>query len=771
MDEKRVSGSYLIVSEGKTDSFYPMYFGVSCALCALKVLTKPHKDDDKWVELCDKMLQGSAQLLGLLVWRIQREKANDGLSELLCKLETAEKEIKELKQIRREDAKANEKVVGIFASQEQSWFMERKKLRQHVGALMNEVRVLQKRKEEAICERDDKLKEIELLIQSKDKALVEEENKKKELEEKLINVENVADELRETAKREAQEYSTDLWKHKTAFLELVSNQRQLEAELGRALRQLDTKNQEIDLVLEQKEESVLLAQKLSMEVVKTRKDLEQKDKILSAMLRKSKLDTAEKQMLLKEVKLSKAKRKQAELETEGWRAISECKHERHSLRSMFARQGNLRSDDPSIARGTSQVGKGRSQPTDYVLEYENPEFRKDSEVPSPLSDFYSPEMNDELADVKRLEGWVHSEAEKYATSIQKRHNLEIDAFAEQMRLKDEKLEAFRWRMLSMEIELKRLQSHVEGLNQDISQLRRENMKLESLLMKRQEELNAFKMQFARQVKPQICQKTDLDSSLPDPASALEASSIQIVKREPAERDQETKADLVEMCQENDAEREQALAINNQSKSVVFNVQSPEKDSPLRMDLQALGVSYKIKRLKQQLIMLERLTGKQESEEDAENNEDAQNEIKGFQLLLSLLNKQIGRYQSLQSKTDELCKRMHDNDVDKTRGDSSTLKTKGETKTLEHFLEETFQLQRYMVATGQKLMEVQSKISSELVGVPEELDKSVSFDTKRFADNIRTLFQEVQRGLEVRISRIIGDLEGTLACQGMIRLRK
>ncbi|XP_048236122.1 COP1-interactive protein 1 [Ricinus communis] len=812
MDEKRVSGSYLIVSEGKTDSFYPMYFGVSCALCALKVLTKPHKDDDKWVELCDKMLQGSAQLLGLLVWRIQREKANDGLSELLCKLETAEKEIKELKQIRREDAKANEKVVGIFASQEQSWFMERKKLRQHVGALMNEVRVLQKRKEEAICERDDKLKEIELLIQSKDKALVEEENKKKELEEKLINVENVADELRETAKREAQEYSTDLWKHKTAFLELVSNQRQLEAELGRALRQLDTKNQEIDLVLEQKEESVLLAQKLSMEVVKTRKDLEQKDKILSAMLRKSKLDTAEKQMLLKEVKLSKAKRKQAELETEGWRAISECKHERHSLRSMFARQGNLRSDDPSIARGTSQVGKGRSQPTDYVLEYENPEFRKDSEVPSPLSDFYSPEMNDELAitaDVKRLEGWVHSEAEKYATSIQKRHNLEIDAFAEQMRLKDEKLEAFRWRMLSMEIELKRLQSHVEGLNQDISQLRRENMKLESLLMKRQEELNAFKMQFARQVKPQICQKTDLDSSLPDPASALEASSIQIVKREPAERDQETKADLVEMCQENDAEREQALAINNQSKSVVFNVQSPEKEfeeekdhtslkdkrvslvevgvveklpsprqpltkansSPLRMDLQALGVSYKIKRLKQQLIMLERLTGKQESEEDAENNEDAQNEIKGFQLLLSLLNKQIGRYQSLQSKTDELCKRMHDNDVDKTRGDSSTLKTKGETKTLEHFLEETFQLQRYMVATGQKLMEVQSKISSELVGVPEELDKSVSFDTKRFADNIRTLFQEVQRGLEVRISRIIGDLEGTLACQGMIRLRK
>jgi len=43
--------------------------------------------------------------------------------------------------------------------------------------------------------------------------------------------------------------------------------------------------------------------------------------------------------------------------------------------------------------------------------------------------------------------------------------------------------------------------------------------------------------------------------------------------------------------------------------------------------------------------------------------------------------------------------------------------------------------------------------------------------KGFADSVRTLFQEVQRGLEVRISRIIGDLEGTLACEGMIHLRR
>lgn len=88
--------------------------------------------------------------------------------------------------------------------------------------------------------------------------------------------------------------------------------------------------------------------------------------------------------------------------------------------------------------------------------------------------------------------------------------------------------------------------------------------------------------------------------------------------------------------------------------------------------------------------------------------------------------------------------------------------------LEHFLEETFQLQRYIVATGQKLIEVQTKVASGLVGALQEVDRPDCFDMKRFADNIKTLFKEVQRGLEVRIARIIGDLEGTLACDGMTR---
>lgn len=787
----------MIASEENNDSLYPMYFGVSCAFFALRMLSVADRKDDKWSELHDKMLQGSAQLLGLLVWRVQREGANGEKCKLSQKLDAAEREIEELKKLRHEDAKANEKVVGIFAAQEQSWFTERKKLRQQIGALINELRVLEKKKDESISELNEKLKDMELLARSKDRVLEEDEQKRKELEEKITNAEKIVEELRENAKHEAQEHSNEIRKHKTAFIELVSNQRQLEAELGRAHRQVEATKQELDLLLEQKEESVLFAQKLSVEIVKMRKDLDQKDKILSAMLRKSKSDTAEKQMLLKEVKFSKAKRKQAELETERWRAASQSRHERHSLRSMFVSQANSR-----LAASSGARGKTSSSPT---VECDHLELKKDPDAFSPLSDYLSTEVNEEQADGKRLEGWVRLEAEKYANVIEKRHHLELEAFAEQMRLKDEKLEGYHWRLLSMEIESKRLQSHVEGLNHETSQLRHDNMKLEALLFEREEELHSLKEQFVSQLKSFSCHNTILTSSLHDPALTHDAiwSKDKSVKRRPKEKEKETETGSVEMAQGKGTDMEEKTPSSKESKNVKL-VQSPEKEmdeendaatdnpiqekrvslvevdtvekvasssqslrntnnSPWRMNLHALGVSYKLKRLKQQLLMLERFTGK--SGEDTSNDDG----MKGLLLLISLLNKQVGRYQSLQGKIDDICKRLHETGPEISPEDSSTAKRRGDTKTLEHFLEETFQLQRYIVSTGQKLMEVQSKIASGFVEFTEELDKSACFDKKRFADSLRTLFQEVQRGLEVRIARIIGDLGGTLACEGMIHL--
>lgn len=783
------------------DRMYPIYFGVSCAFLALQVLRKPEVEVEKnLTEIVETMLQGSTQLLGLIVWKVQKEVINGGEQ----KLKSAEMEIENLKKIRHEDAKANEKVVGIFAAQEQSWFSERRKLRQQIGALLNELRVFEKKRDLAISDLNQKLKEMEGLVEEKDKKIEEEEKKRKELEEKAKKAEKDAEELRESSKREGQEHSSDLRKHKTAFIELVSNQRHLEAELGRAVKHLDATKEELIAVMENKEESDLMVQKLTLEIAKFHKDLEQKDKILSAMLRKSKLDTAEKQMLLKEVKLSKARRKHAEHETEKWREASEGKHDRHSFKNMLMNLSSRKDVFPSSRGMQHSSSTGSSH-----ISNEQEQF-------SPISDHYLPQRNEDLsipANAKRLEDWVRAETERYATLIEQRHHIELDAFAEQMRIKDEKLEAFRWQLLRTELETKQLQSHLEGLVKDVTQLRHDKMKLESLLLEREDEINSLKDQFASKLRPSNCFRNN--SNLSPQSSEITQdpvwSRVKIVKRKPGEKQLE----MMETLTEEVCEKEVQPLNHDQFDDANSQVQSPEnkieeekhvcrEDNPTpvqyqspnhieidtaekigstskpfndakqfqwKMDLHALGVSYKIKRLKQQLILIERLTGMQNNDEHAEINEDSKVGMKAYLSLITLLNKQIGRYQSLQEKTDDLCKRMQENVLYANRGELNNARKKEKTSTLEHFLEETFQLQRYIVATGQKLFEIQSKIVSGFVGVAEEMEKSAGIDMKRFSDSIRNLFHEVQRGLEVRTARIIGDLEGTLAREGMICLRR
>ncbi|KAL9312865.1 hypothetical protein ACSQ67_018317 [Phaseolus vulgaris] len=799
MGEKEISVLDRVGCDNKSDteSMYPTYFGVSCAFFAIQVLTEvPQVEIERWSKIRDTMLQGSAQLLGLAVWRLQKGMPDAGE----CRLKSAEREIENLKRMRHEDAKANEKVVGIFAAQEQSWLSERRRLRQQIGALLSELRVFERNKDAAICELNQKLKDMEGLVESREKEMDQEEQKRKELEEKLNKVERDAEEMRESSRREAQEHSSDLRKHKTAFIELVSNQRQLEAELGRAVKQVEATRQELASVVEKKEESDLMVQKLSLEISKFHKDLEQKDKILSAMLRKSKLDTAEKQMLLKEVKLSKARRKQAEQETQRWKAVSEGKHERHSLKSMLVNLSSRMDVFPS-ARGMQHSSTGSSH------------IANEPDQPSPFPDHYSQQRIGDLsipANAKRLEDWMRAEAERYATLIKQRHHLELDAFAEQMQLKDEKVEAFRWQLLRTELEMKQMQAHMEELVKDVTQLRHDKMRLETLLLEREHELTSLQEKFVSKLRP-----FKSNSNFPPQSSELAEdavwSKVKVVKRKPGEKvlemmetsveedcekevrclpdDQLNRASLLVQSPENEIEEEEKVSwedsptpIQNQCPNKVeadasekmastSQIPSTTKQPLWKMDLHALGISYKIKRLKQQLVLVERLTGKQANEEQAEIIDDCKVGMKAYLSLTTLLNKQVGRYQTLQEKTDDLCKRMHGNELYANRGDVNGARAKEKTSTLEHFLEETFQLQRYIVATGQKWMEIQSKIVSGFVGVAEEMQKSSGIDMNRFADSIRNLFHEVQRGLEVRTARIIGDLEGTLAREGMTCFRR
>ncbi|XP_073121813.1 uncharacterized protein [Henckelia pumila] len=742
MDEKGVSNSRKVTSDEQNDGLYPMFLGVCCAFLALKL--SPESD------VRNKMLVCSAHLFGLFAWKARREEpeSEPRTLKLMRKLENAQREIEQLKKIRSEDARANEKVVSIVSAREQSWLNEKKRLGLRIGALMNDLRVLVSNKNKSISVLNAKLEENEALLRLRDESIEEKEKKRVEIEEKLEKASNLVEELKECVYLEARRHSSEVSKHKTAFMELVSNQRHLESEMGRALRQVEAVKQELDLALEQKEQSILMTQRLSVELGKMSKDSEQKDRVLSATLRKSRFDIAEKHVLLKELKSLKTKKNQGELEAKRSKAFSESKDKLY----------------PScISNGL--------------------------EIVSLVSDPYStdgPVETQVFSDVENLENLVNSEAVKYKLAIEQRHHLEVEAFVDQLRLKDEKLETLHRCLLSMELESKRFQAHIEGLNHDIEQLRQHNIKLEGVPLDRKAELHEPEEHIVLQFNPPNRKKPSVNTSPNEATIAHDAvwTKVKVFRRKPEQKRQEMEAIGDEISQEvgnpkaNDIvlalqpglvrlhqERfeTQDVASSETSTSVIHEVS--KKINP-KIDIHALGISYKIKRLKQQLLMLERLTGKQENSENSDKN--VHFGVEGFYTLLSHLNKQVDRYQSLSGKIDHLCKRMHENNQSSNRG---VAKTEEETKRLELFLEETFQLQRYIVATGQKLMELQAKLAPGFVGEVEAIEQLVKFDMKRFAESIRTLFREVQRGLEVQISRMIGDLEGTLAFDGIIHLKR
>ncbi|KAK1256861.1 hypothetical protein QJS04_geneDACA024177 [Acorus gramineus] len=677
-------------------------------------------------------------------------------SDLLNKLERAETEVAELRRRRSEDAKANEKVVSIFAAQEQSWLRQKKSLTIQIQALVNQLRALGAAKDESSSN-------LNKLLEEKDLALADAEEKAR--------------------------------KDETALIKLVSNQRRLEEEL---------------------EEMVVV-------VARVRRDAEQKEKILSAMLRKSKIDTAEKRMLLKELKGAKAKGRRAEAEAERWRGMCESRRGRKG-----GKGGGSVANGAVEARAEGVVNfDDVLDPKRLLLEYLEAEGGRECECGTPRRrnvgvgdcfDQFSTGEDGELVittDAKHLQEWVRAETEKYASILEERHCAEIEAFTEQMRLKDEKLEAFHWQLLSMELEAKRLQSHMGDLDENLSRLKEENIRMEALLLDRETELKSLNDQLGFHTKH--LQKSNTNYSerhvVLDPESLW--SEVRIVRRKQKEKSQVSRGDKeiqvlqtddqikelsvieiqeestkVESSSKETKEKELVVDVGHVQENIkAFNKLAPvvKRDCSRKMDLHALGISYKIKRLKQQLQAIEKLYGPEGTkrvlvvgEENSDRASDScmkrkideqWHHLRGFLLVISSLNKQVKRYQFLEEKTDDLCNRMHENERLKSNRDSNIRKTKEQTEMLERFLDETFQLQRYMVATGQRLVEIQSSITCGFVDGAEGVANMSQVDVRHVTESFRTLFKDVQRGLEVRIARIIGDIEGTIARSGILQMRR
>lgn len=344
-----------------------------------------------------------------------------------------------------------------------------------------------------------------------------------------------------------------------------------------------------------------------------------------------------------------------------------------------------------------------------------------------------------------LQEWFQMETEKYTALIQHRHTAEIEAFTEQLRLKDEKLEAFRWRAVSMDVEAARLRSRIHELEGRLARHEKHSAALEALLQDRESENRALEEQLetlqAQALGVEICtpaRGSGQDDGLDD--QCIACSPVDVVQRtmssgssrhqEGAEVSKyETKLDeLVTLSPEDhkeDATEALVVSVGDLACAVAAAATSVEherrhdapasrqsfrseieeeeeevctepgnahttgssqeatselalvvvppghKSSAWKTDIHALAVSYKIKRLKQQLLVLERLANECKDEEAAATKPSGseascsggggsgsrQQPRSRYHTMMSFLSKHVRRYQSLDDKIDDLCARM------------------------------------------------------------------------------------------------------------------
>lgn len=804
------------------------FFGISCALAQARVAGG-----------CDL---GGASRRGCR-WSRDRE------LDLREKVATLERQVEELRLRRTEDARANEKVAGIFASHEQRWFAERKSLRRQVHAVVAAASAREAKREEEAAEFRRQLEEQLDAAALKDKALEQEIQRREGAEGRLRAAEQAAEELRERAGKEALEHAAELRKHKAAFVELASSQRQLEADLARASRLADTAEAELRAALERRDEAASAAADLSAEAARLRRDADHKDKILSAMLRKSKIDMEDREMLVREVKMCKARRKQAELEAERWRKMWESRgHRRGSSRSSARGAADLPAGCSDKLLAHDAVARATNDTKILFVDHVEGDGKKDHrQAPAKelttieCVDRYSSHVDDKPAveEYQGLQEWFQMETEKYTAMIKHRHTAEIEAFTEQLRLKDEKLEAFRWRAVSMDVETTRLRCRIQELEGRLAQHDKYSAELEVLFLDSENANRALKEQLemfqARTLGVEIRTPVGDQDDGPDDHRVVPCSPVKIQRtvsgghRAESKQDEavsprehmeeeldvhETEALVVvpvrhltcavaaasmdherqdapvrqpfrcEIEEEKEVHTDPGSAPTQTSPSSSQEVTSSElalvvvppgqKSSSWKIDIQALAVSYKIKRLKQQLLVLEKLAAEEGKEEAAAakpsgseascSSSSRQQPRTRYQTMISFLSKHVKRYQSLDDKIADLCARMEESkrSVGRERHGAGE-----QSAALGQFLEETFQLQRLMVATGQKLLETQSRIATGLARDRSGGDGD-GVDMRRLMDVAGALLRDVQRGLEVRIARIIGDLEGTLTFHGILR---
>ncbi len=415
------------------------------AMDRLHCLAQSALDSDKRVKE-NKNEATAAFLEERRTWEMEKAK-------LSLKLAEAEAEVGELRMRRGEDAKANEKVALIYASHEQNWKIERNKLRHEIDLLrrdllrkeVGELCNMSPRGRNTHCEEceakerhvsalQESLSEKEFFMMTAMEEAQSEEHERNALAAKLAIAESIAAELSEKLSSEL----ADAMRQRVVLQDLKTKQQETERELIKALEELQNARTELT------------------HIAVVRKEVEDKEEVISAMLRRASREKEDKDELAKELALSEVKRKYAENLMHRWKSLAaaEEEEERGRRRPRMMMTPHKRTANRFHHRSLGS----RSELDDEVLGHSH---KRDCSCSA------AEEEELQLQPTRAFNKWVELVKSRHAAQLEDKHWREIEAFERQMRAKDERIVAFRSQLLAMELESSKMKSEMEVLQIEI----------------------------------------------------------------------------------------------------------------------------------------------------------------------------------------------------------------------------------------------------------------------------------------------------------------
>ena len=255
---------------------------------------------------------------------------------LMQKLSVAEAQIASVERSRQEDAKANERVGGMFASHEQRWKNEKKKLKREVELLRDEIvglrsrSLLQKGDGEEECEEckakvkeleklEGQLCEKEFLIAQARQEVRTDQHERNQLAGKLAMVELCVSDLKEKLLKEMAK-NAEL---QEVIADVRRKHEDTENKLLYAMSELDSGRREMESISAAKMNQNAIIEELLDNLKILQNDVNEKEEVIAALMKKSNTERKEREELLHHLAEMKSKRKAAEAEKDRWKRLAE----------------------------------------------------------------------------------------------------------------------------------------------------------------------------------------------------------------------------------------------------------------------------------------------------------------------------------------------------------------------------------------------------------------------------------------------------------------